>query len=671
MGRRVGIAQIEARHLIAQYHTVAQTLESYGGQLERLAIEASDLLDRPIRKIELTAVGEALLADAEDLEARLNFLERIDTLHRPEGPLGPCSASPCGTLGTNNAIAQLVDDVLNAETIDELTEILDNVMASDPFLRDGIFSNGPLPQEFRQPIATAFAIAMERGWASPALPLRFRAGVLAYGEPNQALTAEIARELLLGDDLLRFEGSINPFGLSPFDGLFGPARDRLVQDPDTSRAFVAELLNDHHHTGDTALNMHEDQTRRAEQLAQVVLAASMSGPLEERVAFVEHLVETLNADGDTNSPVYWAAWSSHAALALEDDVHTTQPTFGTHRFVPDSVQPHWEHAWNEHLSPALVEFVFHAVDTSRSSLFSPATVEAVNDTFSGASKRQRDDSRGGDPGGTYSPRATSPFIDLGDHAPPTDRGRHIITHALHDASPEGSIAGDEFTIIDHGISNDGVPTFTLNLPGVIDLATPVPGFDPVHSSVRDLDQVALRSAPTSSVHDNAYAQMVLTALEANAIPAGSNLLIIGNSFGADTALDIAASPEVRQHYNITHVVAAAYDSLPQLADIPPEVDVLVLQNSQDQAIALEQFHRWMAHGDAPVSVNTFSHEVQQFDGGLGTDLGHHPNRYIDHLNNATDPELDRFFTSLADTGYANSGATVAIDVSLDPALGLQ
>ena len=665
MGRRIGIAQIEARHLIAQYHGAAATLEAQSAELEHLLTQASNLLDRPMPNIDLRLISEELSSDASDLEERLHFLERTDRLAlSAEGPLAPCSASACRHLAASHGIDTLLRELAATETLDELTEVLDAVMANDPFLKHGLFTGEPIPEGLRGPIAGYFAVALESGWENNGLPLRFLAGVLAHGEPDAASTIDIARQLLLGHDVLGFEGSINPFALPGYPGLFGPARDRLVQQPQTARAFISQLLDDYDQSGDTALNMHEDQTQRAEQLAEVVLAAGSDGPISERVAFVDRLISTLNADGNTNDPVFWATWASHATLVLDEGAKTTAPTFGTHRLVPDAVRPHWEHAWNQHLSPALLEGLFHAVGTSRETLATLTTAAAVNRTFNATEDREGD-SESGDPGGAFSTRAKEPFRGLDVQASPAERGRHIVTHALFDASPEGAIAGDEFAIIDHGHSFDGTPTFTLTLPGVIDLSTPVPGFDPVHRSVRDMDQVAIHSAPTAEVADNQYAQMVLHALEVTGIPHGSNLLIVGNSFGADTAIDIAANEQARELYNITHVVAAAYDSVPQLAHVPSEVDVLVLQNTQDQAIALERFHRWVGQAEDEVSVATFTHEVREFDGGLGSDLGHHPDRYIEFINTATDPVLEQFFASVDEAGFTVPGATVAIDVSVE------
>jgi hypothetical protein len=80
---------------------------------------------------------------------------------------------------------------------------------------------------------------------------------------------------------------------------------------------------------------------------------------------------------------------------------------------------------------------------------------------------------------------------------------------------------------------------------------------------------------------------------------GSELIIVGHSFGADTALDLAADPEFnsggfnsggvdgREGFDVTHVVAAGYHSGPQLGHVPSSTRVLVLQNDRDVAVAAE------------------------------------------------------------------------------------
>jgi len=156
--------------------------------------------------------------------------------------------------------------------------------------------------------------------------------------------------------------------------------------------------------------------------------------------------------------------------------------------------------------------------------------------------------------------------------------------------------------------------------------------------------------------------------EIKGLHAELNLLVVGHSFGADTAADLAANEEFNENFNVTHVVAAAYDSTPQLAYISPDIEVLVLQNNQDRAIGLETFQRTMSGAPESMSINTFAHDVRRFDGGGLTDIGHHQSRYITYLTEADDPKMITFLESVEAAGYGERGTSFAVDVTLDDAL---
>ena len=83
--------------------------------------------------------------------------------------------------------------------------------------------------------------------------------------------------------------------------------------------------------------------------------------------------------------------------------------------------------------------------------------------------------------------------------------------------------------------------------------------------------------------------MVWEALVEQGVPLGSQIVIVGHSFGSDTALDLASDPSFNgpQGFDVTHVVAAGYDSQPQLDDIPDRTNVLVLQNRDDVPVLVE------------------------------------------------------------------------------------
>jgi hypothetical protein len=187
----------------------------------------------------------------------------------------------------------------------------------------------------------------------------------------------------------------------------------------------------------------------------------------------------------------------------------------------------------------------------------------------------------GDLGGTYDGEVREPYLLGADRA--VELGREFVLRATRDTA-SGQIRADEFLVVRLGDRLYGVV-----LPGVTDLSRPNLGLDPLHRSVRDLDQFAYPSSRSSLVGDNRYAQMVAEALAVRGVPLGSDLVIVGHSYGADTALDLAADDDFNGDggYRITHVAALGYHSSPQLPDVRPGTQVLVVQNRRDAAIIAE------------------------------------------------------------------------------------
>lgn len=195
----------------------------------------------------------------------------------------------------------------------------------------------------------------------------------------------------------------------------------------------------------------------------------------------------------------------------------------------------------------------------------------------------------GDRGETGDIELRSPWVAVSGS--PADRVRHLVLRALVDTGDPRQIRPDEFEVVrlDTG-------RYVVVLPGVTDLRSPDLGWSDDHRSVRDLDRAAVRSARSTAIADNAYARLVWDGLVTAGVPTGAELMVVGHSFGADTALDLAADPVFNgpDGYRVTHVVAAAYHSGPQLADVPASTRVLVLQNHRDLAVIAE------AMGSSPV-----------------------------------------------------------------------
>jgi hypothetical protein len=336
----------------------------------------------------------------------------------------------------------------------------------------------------------------------------------------------------------------------------------------------------------------------------------------------------------------------------------------------------------------------------------------------------------GDFGGTFGAEVRSPFYVTG--STPDARGRSLVVRALADTANGTQIRADEFELIE--LANGA---YLIVLAGVVDLSHPHLGLDDRHRTVRDVDVYALPSSRSAAVADNRYAQLVRDGLAEAGVPEGAQLMIVGHSFGADTALDLAADPAFTSQYRLTHVVAAAYHSEPQLRHVDPLVNVLVLQNHRDIPVMAES----VAHGHPTdfmdsvggvidsawdrdfigvvthqvgalhhaggTAVDVVTHTVDHvdelsaavadvglgrpaavwddlsdlvtldprvewvgdrqlldvFEGG-GAGAGHHQSNYIDHVESTDDQPLVDFFASVDSAGFATTGTSWAIDVSV-------
>ena len=281
----------------------------------------------------------------------------------------------------------------------------------------------------------------------------------------------------------------------------------------------------------------------------------------------------------------------------------------------------------------------------------------------------------GDAGGRFSTRSV-PFpvsSEAQDGAPPPARlaGVQLIAGSLEATADETVLAHDEFGLIDHGGRR-----YTIVLPGVTDLSRPQRGWNPVNRSPRDLDMAALASSRSARVGDNAYAGSVADALIAIGIPDGAELMIIGHSFGADTALDLAADPGFTDRYRLTHVVATGSFSQPQPASLPPGTATLAVQNRQDVVAQLGSLMPTAETGtlDCADDRTTPSRaSVVRFDGGFGRypgGFGHPVSTYRSvftgqvGLSTEDRSVVDRFLRSVDERSPVVPPSMMAVDISL-------
>lgn len=672
-----------ASELIEAYRSASHALDESGHNIGHVLYQAAVLLDQPHVSAPFGVLAVDLGRDGDDLDWRLDFLLATDGFAPEVTRLRRLAPVDDWMLQSANVMTfeQMAVLIAHADSEAELDRLMTWMLSTGAFLKHHPRGKDPvIPEEYRQLFAGAFSSVFERGAHQDAggLPVWLLGGIMAYGNPSEETILLLAGQAFDSDRALEDAAALNPFDLDRETGAFTPFADHFVKNPIAGRAFVDSLLADHDaRRGRSPLVLPEDNTTRMAQLALLLGHAGRAGSLQSQARFVDRLVDVLNTSTRTNGLVFWTTWRLHAELVLDHDVTTSTPTFGLHHPFDDNKRAAWEAVWNSSISPAALDAGFHAaraatiaggivLDVAGSGTVRPedALAKRLGELFVDA---PHGGSRN-DAGGTYTTRAKANFAGSPASVSAEERGRKVVRHALWDSSDTGDIARDEFAIIDHGIGANNKPTYTINLPGVIDLSNPMPGWDPVHASVRDMDMAALKSATSAELEDNLYAQMVEEALWRNEIPLGSNLMLVGHSFGADTAADLAAHDGFTERYNVTHVVAAAYDSVPQLAHISPEIDVLVLQNEDDKAILLEATQRKAAMSRESVSVNTFAHEVRRFDGGMGGDVGHHQKRYNSYLDHTTDAELTRFFESVTATGYGTPGTSVAIDVTIDESL---
>jgi pimeloyl-ACP methyl ester carboxylesterase len=182
-----------------------------------------------------------------------------------------------------------------------------------------------------------------------------------------------------------------------------------------------------------------------------------------------------------------------------------------------------------------------------------------------------------------------------------DLGTELAIAALEATASPVQTRGDEFQLVRYGPSQ-----YKVVLPGVTDLSHPDLGFSDANATPRDLDQAALgafgRAAVGFDSSLNPYARQVNDALIRAGVPSGSDLVIIGHSFGAEVALELASDEAFASRYNVTHVLAVGYDSEPQLDDVIGDAQVMVLQNHWDVPAQGERMVRAAVQKISPTRI---------------------------------------------------------------------
>lgn len=235
-----------------------------------------------------------------------------------------------------------------------------------------------------------------------------------------------------------------------------------------------------------------------------------------------------------------------------------------------------------------------------------------------------------------------------------------VIAALGDIGTDGHIWNDEFQFVKLDTGKH-----LLVLPGVTDLSSLVGGDlgalgwdDDSHTS-RDTFIVAEESRDNPDIDSNLYAQLifdfVVGLIDQGELPVGSEVAIVGHSFGADTALDLASDPIFNGMWvNITHVVAAGYHNEVQLPHVQPHSEVVVIQNIYDVPVLAES----VLDGDTE-GASRLATEAGETVVNVGADL---VNRGVETGVDAVTDRTEGFINTGGD--WANEGLEGAADTGV-------
>lgn len=259
------------------------------------------------------------------------------------------------------------------------------------------------------------------------------------------------------------------------------------------------------------------------------------------------------------------------------------------------------------------------------------------------------------------------FVDVGDHMDVVDglqpfTGRFLIADAL-EATEDGRVGTDEIQVrrLDDG-------TYVVVLPGVTDLSNGGALKEAIGlQNPENTPRKTLNASPTVTRDGpNPYADMVKMALRRAGVPDGATVTIVGHSYGAYTAVDLARDGSFNRptgdgyNLNVRRVVAVAADTDWKVPTVPARTDVVVLNSRTDivyqTEAKLDPEADWLWRADRPgpaipPRVRPFGTSVSypsgrrnqvevELDAGVlwtrddGYVSGHHPNNYSPQIRNA-------------------------------------
>lgn len=253
---------------------------------------------------------------------------------------------------------------------------------------------------------------------------------------------------------------------------------------------------------------------------------------------------------------------------------------------------------------------------------------------------------------------------------PFEHGRAALIEAFYATTDGRRAEPDEIEIrkLDNG-------RYIVVLPGVVDLSSGLSEMAPggsntvdrwfdrnEYNSVRDM-RYAMVLAQQGAGFENPYSDVVIECMKEAGVPPGAEVMLMGHSYGAYTAIDLAADRRFNNadvgaegfHVKVTHVLAAGAETDWRLRELPPETRALVLNNAYDAAYGAEdRLH-------ANVSP-TGDHQLEiVFRGGI-KGAGHHPDLYANFLREAHDRADLNAWLSQAGDMYSSGGSAVPTKV---------
>jgi hypothetical protein len=191
-----------------------------------------------------------------------------------------------------------------------------------------------------------------------------------------------------------------------------------------------------------------------------------------------------------------------------------------------------------------------------------------------------------------------------------------------------------------------------------------PWYDGDHpNTARRMEYAIAESQDKSDSFINPYATRVMEQMKAAGIPEGANVMFVGHSFGAYTAMELAGNDKFNSadgvsegyHVNVTHVVAAGADTSWKLPELPGGTKALILNNRNDLAFRAET---GLLNGTADSKPGQL--QIGFFGGKEGN--GHAPVNYVNWLTKATNrPDLNAWLDD-AGTKYSGPGTAFSAKV---------